>query len=261
VAALLAAFMSTFVSTANSGVAYIVNDIYKRYMNPDAPAKKLVRLGYLWTIIVIVAGIAAGFATDSITSITKWLVSALIPAFVMPNVLKWHWWRFNGWGFFAGMVSGTGAALLKIYFPDMNETPAALLILGISFAASVLACLMTEPENTELLMSFYKTVRPWGFWGPIRQRCMEENPGLKPNRDCYRDWFNVAVGIVWQIVYVAGPMYLVIQQYKRMWICLGVFAVTSVILKFTWYDKLGPGEMYMEDVEGAGVERVEAAKG
>ena len=30
-----------------------------------------------------------------------------------------------------------------------------------------------------------------------------------------------------------------------MGISLGVFAVTSLILKFTWYDKLGPGEMYL----------------
>ena len=37
VAAMVAAFMSTFVSTANSGVAYIVNDIYRRYINPPAP--------------------------------------------------------------------------------------------------------------------------------------------------------------------------------------------------------------------------------
>jgi hypothetical protein len=37
----------------------------------------------------------------------------------------------------------------------------------------------------------------------------------------------------------------VIQHWKEMWISLGIFAVTSVILKFTWYDWLGPGEMYM----------------
>ncbi|MHC4744430.1 MAG: sodium:solute symporter family transporter, partial [Planctomycetota bacterium] len=37
-AGLLAAFMSTFDSTINAGAAYIVNDIYKRYINPDAPA-------------------------------------------------------------------------------------------------------------------------------------------------------------------------------------------------------------------------------
>ena len=45
VAAMVAAFMSTFVSTANSGVAYIVNDIYRRYINPAAPQRKLVCLG------------------------------------------------------------------------------------------------------------------------------------------------------------------------------------------------------------------------
>jgi len=44
---------------------------------------------------------------------------------------------------------------------------------------------------------------------------------------------------------VALPIYLVIQQWGRMWLCLAVFAVTSVILKFTWYDRLGRGEMYL----------------
>ena len=48
-----------------------------------------------------------GLATSNVHKVTEWIVSALIPAFVAPNVLKWHWWRFNGYGFFAGMVAGT----------------------------------------------------------------------------------------------------------------------------------------------------------
>jgi hypothetical protein len=28
---------------------------------------------------------------------------------------------------------------------------------------------------------------------------------------------------------------------------LAACLITSLILKFTWYDKLGPGEMYLED--------------
>ncbi|MBN1417863.1 MAG: hypothetical protein JXP34_03755 [Planctomycetes bacterium] len=43
---------------------------------------------------------------------------------------------------------------------------------------------------------------------------------------------------------VALPIYLVIQQAGRMLACLGVFVATSIVLKFTWYDRLGPGEMY-----------------
>ena len=55
IAALLASFMSTFVSTVNSGAAYVVNDIYKRYINPDAPPKRYVvaRLDHLQRVILL----------------------------------------------------------------------------------------------------------------------------------------------------------------------------------------------------------------
>ena len=46
---------------------------------------------------------------------------------------------------------------------------------------------------------------------------------------------------------VTSPIYLVIQHWPEMWASLGVHAVTSLVLKFTWYDRLGPGEMYLTD--------------
>jgi Na+/proline symporter len=54
IAALLASFMSTFVSTVNSGAAYVVNDIYKRYINPTAPPKRYVWAGWVTSSAVIV---------------------------------------------------------------------------------------------------------------------------------------------------------------------------------------------------------------
>ena len=178
------------------------------------------------------------------TPITGWIVSALVPAFVAPNVLKWHWWRFNGYGFLAGMVAGTAAAILKIFVP-LHDVPAFLLILVISFVASVLVCLLTKPEPDEVLMSFYRNVRPWGCWGPIYEKCRRDDPSIERNKDFPRDMFNIAVGLVWQTSLVTSPIYLVIQHWPEMWISLGVCAVTSAILKFTWYDHLGPGEMYL----------------
>jgi Na+/proline symporter len=244
VAALVAAFMSTFVSTANSGVAYIVNDIYRRYINPAAPQRTLVRLGYLWTVIVILLGIGIGFMTDSIHGVTRWLTSALVPAFVAPNVLKWHWWRFNGWGFFAGMVAGTAAAIVPAVI-SMNEIVAFVLVLSVSGVASVATCLATRPENMDLLKQFYTTIRPWGFWGPVLRECRRDDARFSKNQGFWWDVSNVLIGMVWQIAMVAMLMYLVIQNVGHMLVCLAVFAVTSVILKFTWYDRLGPGEMYL----------------
>jgi Na+/proline symporter len=244
IAALIASFMSTFVSTVNSGAAYVVNDIYKRYFNPAAPPKRLVRLGWITSSAVIVMGIAFGFVTKNIHGVTEWIVSALVPAFVAPNVLKWHWWRFNGYGFFAGMAAGTAAAVVKIYLP-IHPVYSFLLILAISFAASIVVCLLTAPESDAVLKSFYRTVRPWGWWRPILEKCQAEHPGFQPNRDFARDMLNIAVGLVWQTSLVTSPIYLVIQHWTELGISLAVCAGASVVLKFTWYDKLGPGEMYL----------------
>jgi solute:Na+ symporter, SSS family len=250
VAALVAAFMSTFVSTANSGVAYVVNDIYRRYINPAASQRKLVLLAYVWTALVILAGIGIGFMTDSIHGVTKWLTSALVPAFVAPNVLKWHWWRFNGWGFFAGMVAGTTAAIVPAMV-EMHEIAAFLLVLSISGLASVVTCLYTPAEDMDLLKQFYCTVRPWGFWDPVYRQCRQDDGQFTENQSFWWDVLNIIVGIIWQIAMVAMLMYLVIQQYVRMSICLAIFSATSVILKFTWYDRLGPGEMYLTTADGS----------
>jgi solute:Na+ symporter, SSS family len=244
IAALLASFMSTFVSTVNSGAAYIVNDIYKRYLNPQAKSRRLVVMSWATSAGVVVMGILFGLATKSVHGVTEWIVSALVPAFVAPNVIKWHWWRFNGWGFTAGMVAGTAAAILKLAF-TMNPVFAFLLILAISFAASVIVCLMTAPESDEVLKSFYRNVRPWGAWEPIYRKCLADDPAFQKNREFKRDAFNIALGLVWQTSLVTGPIYLAIQHWREMWISGAVFLVTSIILKSTWYDHLGPGEMYL----------------
>ena len=248
IAALLASFMSTFVSTVNSGAAYVVNDIYKRYLNPHAPPKRYVVLGWITSSGVILLGIVFGFVmTKDVHSVTKWIVSSLIPAFVAPNVLKWHWWRFNGYGFFAGMAGGIAAALAIPALLHVHEIYIFMVTLSISLLASVVVCLLTAPESDAVLMSFYRTVRPWGFWGPVYEKCRAQNSNFQKNRDFPRDMLNIVVGLVWQTSLVTLPIYLVIQHWYEMWLSLAVCVVTSAILKFTWYDHLGPGEMYLTD--------------
>jgi hypothetical protein len=49
---------------------------------------------------------------------------------------------------------------------------------------------------------------------------------------------NVAVGIVWQTTLVLIPIYLVIKSFREMWISIAVLVVTSIFLKFNWWNKL-----------------------
>src|SRR5690606_29523613 len=102
IAGLLAAFMGTFAATVNAAPAYVVNDIYKRYINPNAEPKKYVQLSYVVSVIFVVAGVCIGLFIPSLNSAIQWIVSALFGAYTASNVLKWYWWRFNGYGYFWG---------------------------------------------------------------------------------------------------------------------------------------------------------------
>jgi SSS family solute:Na+ symporter len=245
-AGLLAAFMSTFTSTMNAGASYVVNDLYKKFINPNAPDKKYVRASYLCSILIVMVGIAFGFMTENVNTVTQWIVNGLWGGYVATNVLKWYWWRFNGMGYFSGMISGIAAAVL-LPMPFMKdsvlwgiERNMALfpIILGISLLISVVVSLLTEPDDIEVLKKFYKQVRPWGFWGPIRDMVRAEEPAFKPNKNFMRDMVNCAVGIVWQTTLVLIPIYLIIRNSRNMWISISVLVVTSIFLKFNWYNKL-----------------------
>jgi len=245
-AGLISAFMSTYDGTLNCGASYIVNDIYKRYINKGASEKRYVTISYLSTFLLIILGFIFGMLGKSIHQITMWIVSGLWGGYVAPNILKWYWWRFNGYGFFWGMVSGMGAAIILPFAfgnPDVLfgiQLNLALFpfVLLISTAASIIGTLMTAPEQDEVLMDFYKKVRPWGLWRPIYEKVKKVDPSFQRNKDFSRDMVNVIVGIVWQMTFVLIPIYLVIRQFTGMYISIGILLVTSIFLKFNWYDKL-----------------------
>jgi Na+/proline symporter len=257
IAGLLAAFMSNFASTVNAAPPYFVNDIYKRFINPNAKPKTYVRLSYLSSFAVIVIGVLFGWNVTSVNSVVLWIVSGLWGGYTASNVLKWYWWRFNGYGYFWGMVTGISSALLmpkivdnipavQSFLGSHAVNPNVSIIFPLVLAISLIGCfagtLLTKPEPDEVLMDFYRRVRPWGFWGPVLQKVLAEDPGFKPNKDFLRDMFNVVVGIAWQISLVALPLYIVIQEYQRAATTLAVILGTSAILKFTWYDHLAVRE-------------------
>jgi len=249
-AGLLAAFMSNFAATVNAAPPYIVNDIYKRFINPNASSRTYVRLSYVSSFAVVVAGITVGWFVGSINSVIQWIVSALWGGYTASNVLKWYWWRFNGYGYFWGMVSGIGASLiLPFALPHTLPLNAFPLLLAISMAGCLAGTLLTRAEDDEVLKSFYKRVRPWGFWGPVLRQVLREDPSFKPNRDFRRDMFNVVVGICWQTSLVALPIYIVIRNTAAAMAALAVAAATSVVLKLSWYDHLREMEETPEAVE------------
>jgi hypothetical protein len=247
-AALVASFMSTFDSWVHAGTAYLVNDVYKRYIHRNAPPKTYVYVSYACSVSIVIVGITFGFMTESISSITKWLVSMLFGGYTAPNMLKWHWWRFNGYGFFAGMLAGVAAAIVvPLSLPTLQPLYAFPIVLAISTIASVVGCLLSPPESDEILERFYLTVRPWGFWRPVYNRLVAKYPDLSRNDHFLGDMGNCALGIIWQTTIVLVPIYVVLREFQSLCIAALVVAVTSIVLKKSWYDRLADGDGYLPE--------------
>lgn len=239
IAGLLAAYMSTFAATVNAAPAYLVNDIYKRFLRPDAPQKVYVRLSYLVSLVFVAAGTLIGIFVESLNELIQWIVAALYGGYTASNLLKWYWWRFNSYGYFWGMAGGIlGAMAAPLLFPNWTILYTFPAIFLFSLAAGIAGSLATAPDETGVLVEFYRKVRPWGFWKPIHEKLRELEPGILPNRDFKRDMANVAVGMIWQTGLTVAPVFLVIRDFEKMGISLAVVATTSLFLKFNWYDRL-----------------------
>jgi hypothetical protein len=190
---------------------------------------------------VVVVGLTFAFITKSINSSMQWIVNGLWAGYIVSNVLKWYWWRFNGWGYFWGMATGIGSAVLMAspwVLPDWHDINKFPLILGASLAAALLGTFLTPPDDEAVLKEFYRRVRPWGFWGPIRDQVMKEDPSFRRNKDFFRDMFNIGIGTIWQCCFILLAMYFVTRNWRNSVITLVTLAVTFFILKKTWYDRL-----------------------
>ncbi|GAA3646986.1 sodium:solute symporter family protein [Flavivirga jejuensis] len=253
-AGLLAAFMSTFSAFVNSAPAYIVNDIYKKYFKPKALDKHYIKVSHIASFSVVTLGVIMGFFADSINSLTLWITSALYGGYVAANFLKWIWWRFNGWGYFWGMTSGLIIATLQ-FLLDQNKAnfdidtnlyflaqiPAIYVfpvIFTVSLLGSFLGTLLTPATNMNTLKEFYFNIRPWGFWSPVYKALKIENNTITKNTDFVGDMLNCVIGIIWQSSMILLPIYFMIRDYPKTLITLFVFLITSIILKFTWLDKV-----------------------
>ncbi|MFT3935423.1 MAG: Na+:solute symporter [Chitinophagaceae bacterium] len=240
---LLGAFMGTFSGTVNAAQAYIVNDIYLKYVNPAASTKKIMNMNYLVGLLVVLVGILLGVFVKDVNTVLQWIVGGLYGGYIASNMFKWYWWRFNANGFFWGMLAGIipaiALAVLKstgvITGLDLYYWPVIFLI---SLAGCIIGTYAAPATEMDVLVSFYKTVKPWGFWKPVHDTVLATDPSFTGNKDCKRDMFNVVLGIIAQLCLTILPMYVVLWLKLPLLITIVILALIIIILKKTWWNKL-----------------------
>lgn len=238
-AGLLAAFMSTFSSTVNSGAAFIVRDIWQPFKRKKTTEKQAVKFSYIATILLVILGLGIGVQGKSIADIWNWMMMALGAGIIIPNVLRWYWWRMNGWGYALGTMGGMVLSLVALLFKDAPDFIVFPLIVVASMSLCILGSLLTPPVEQEVLQKFYDIVQPFGFWKPVRIKKNGLEPIFKSNSESpTRIVLNVIMGMLAIFSFYLVPMHLVGHWYlySMLWACLGLGAIC--VLKFTWYDHL-----------------------
>src|SRR5688500_16420220 len=200
-AALLSGFLATFSSTVNGGAAYLVKDIYQRYINPEADNKTLVRVSYLSSSLLILAGLIISIFGSSINTAFLWIFGTLAAGILPPNVLRWYWWRLNGQGYAAGVFGGMALSLGQVFFDQFVFAEPLPLYIGFPVIAlastiiTIVVSVLTQPTDQETLTNFYRKVQPAGFWAPVKQAVLKADPGFKKQLSFSVEFFNTLVAM------------------------------------------------------------------
>lgn len=240
-AGLVAAFMSTFSSVINAAASMIVRDLVQPAC-PRLPERTLVKFSYLATVLVVVLGTVIGFQANTIRGIWVWMIAGLIGGTLIPNLLRWHWWRLNGWGYSCGVFGGLATALaagLLTYFKVLDPAPAEHQYAPVIWLVTLLGCvagsLLTRREDADVLRTFYTRVRPWGLWGPVRREAGKLPALDTPDQSWIRVLVNVVLGVTCLLSAYVTTFFLV-GHYHRLAVMTGSLSLTTgVALYVTWY--------------------------
>ncbi len=255
-AALLSGFLATFSSTVNGGAAYLVKDVYQRYINPKANNKTLVWVSYFSSALLICIGLIISVFGTSINTAFLWIFGTLAAGILPPNVLRWYWWRLNGQGYAAGVFGGMVLSLGQVFLDQAVLSQPLPLYIGFPVIAmastiiTIVVSLLTAPTDLETLKNFYRKVQPAGLWKPAQEAVLAETPDFKKQSEFARDLLNTGLALIGITALYVSMLYLILHRLEIGFGLLFITLLTVIILYFTWYLNLPPAApQALEDEE------------
>ncbi len=258
---LLAAALSTLVSFLNSGASFLVRDVYQEWIRPQAGPRETRIASYLAVVLLVVLSIALSRSFRNINDIWTWFMAGWAGAKFIPMTLFWYWHRANGVGFAVGSACGLIAAVLqRILLPDASPM-LQFAISGLPSALGfILGSLLTAPVEEKVLINFYRQIRPWGWWKPVRRHFTADSLAVI-RREHKRDLLAVILAVPWVGLLFFWPLLVMTRQWDRSLVVTLILAVLGWGLYRVWFrwldrDNAEPVTTLTDDPAPAGTELV-----
>src|SRR5699024_6777796 len=254
VASLTAAYMSTISTHLNWGSSYLVNDFYKRFVNPASSEKELVMVGRISTVVLmIVAGILALLMQTALDSFQILLQIGAGTGLLF--ILRWFWWRINAGSEIAAMVISFVVAVYFQFFhvytglPELSGWEEIIIGVVLTTIGWVSVTYLIRPTSQKTLLHFYEVARPGG---PGWQKVLDiaEKAGKEVN--VYKDeaWrvpqgiYRMVLGSVAIYAALFATGYWIYGNWILAAFITVVGLVASVLLYKAWLKliNIGPGE-------------------
>ena len=243
----LAAFMSTIDTHLNWGASYLINDIYKRFFQPNRSEQHYVVIGKIFTVILM---ILAAFTALKMQSISKaWeFIFSMGAGIGLVLILRWFWWRVNAWSEITALATSITITII-LELIAWNQTVATgnsyslfstspvlfgislqvhhklMIIVPFAIISWITATFATKPEPMDRLKLFYERVQPGGWWDPVASGF---NHTLQPvSHGFFIQWI---AGIFMIYGFTFGIGNFIFHQWSYSVLCFGSALIGSYLV-------------------------------
>jgi Na+/proline symporter len=229
-AAFLAAYMSTIASQTVWGTSYIINDLFRPYINPNGDEKYYVKISRITTFLLMIFALIITSQLDRISDAWKFVLAASA-GIGLVLILRWFWWRINAWTEISAMLAPYPLLIYLIYFKDMSLTSdyETILIYTVIWSTAIWLAVtfLTKPTKEEKLIQFYRKVHPGGIgWKRISSQLTD----VKSDSGYLYLFINWLCGSVMVLFFLFGIGKLIFFGLNASLIYFGIAIIALIII-------------------------------
>ncbi|MBE9468892.1 MAG: Na+:solute symporter [Bacteroidetes bacterium] len=227
-AAFFAAYMSTIASQTVWGTSYIINDLYRPFVKPNADEKFYVKVSRITTILLIILSLIVTTQFDQISDAWKFILSCS-GGIGLVLIFRWFWWRINAWSEISAMIAPYFIYPILKYKYNMPFEESLIIIVVWSTIVWITVTFLTKPTKEEKLKEFYKKVHTGGIgWRHISK----DMPDVKGDTGYLYLFINWIAGCIMVMSCLFGIGNIIFGEFITGFICIGIAIVAGAIIYY-----------------------------